>query len=290
MISEAYITEWRNTAPWPDDIQVEQDLILSRILVDIFSNNFLRQELAFRGGTALHKLFMASAARYSEDIDLVRTSTGKVGPIADALREILQPWLGKAKSESTANGFKLYFKFSPGLSTIQQKIKIEINILETFSIIDRIEIPYQVNSSWFSGQANINTFHLDELIATKIRALYQRSKGRDLFDLWMILREGNLNVERSIEIFQRYMDFNKHSVSRKEYEENLHEKLSNPKFMNDIIPLISPNLLKSKSKHLTRENDSLALLQESEKMILTGGWDLLVAANYVKQKIISKLN
>ena len=69
MIPMAYITQWRQVAPWPDDMQVEQDLILSRAIVEIFSNPFLSEQLAFRGGTALHKLFFSPAARYSEDID-----------------------------------------------------------------------------------------------------------------------------------------------------------------------------------------------------------------------------
>ena len=70
MIPMAQITQWRQISPWSDDMQVEQDLILSRIIVDIFSDHLLRKELAFRGGTALHKLFLNPAARYSEDIDL----------------------------------------------------------------------------------------------------------------------------------------------------------------------------------------------------------------------------
>jgi predicted nucleotidyltransferase component of viral defense system len=84
MIPVAQITQWRTTAPWADDMQVEQDLILSRIIVEIFSDPFLKKELAFRGGTALHKLFFSPAARYSEDIDLVRTSKGPISEIADA--------------------------------------------------------------------------------------------------------------------------------------------------------------------------------------------------------------
>jgi len=67
MIPIAQITQWRTTAPWPDDMQVEQDLILSKIIIEIFSDPFLNKELAFRGGTALHKLFFSPAARYSED-------------------------------------------------------------------------------------------------------------------------------------------------------------------------------------------------------------------------------
>ncbi len=72
MIPIAQITQWRQIAPWSDDMQVEQDLILSRIILDIFSDPLLKNELAFRGGTALHKLFFQPAQRYSEDIDLVR--------------------------------------------------------------------------------------------------------------------------------------------------------------------------------------------------------------------------
>ena len=83
MIPKAQITQWRQIASWADDIQVEQDLILSRVLVEIFSDPFLHKELAFRGGTALHKLFFSPAARYSEDIDLVRTSTGAIKKIVD---------------------------------------------------------------------------------------------------------------------------------------------------------------------------------------------------------------
>ena len=86
MIPMAHITQWRQLAPWSDDMQVEQDLILSRIIVDIFSDLILKNKLAFRGCTALHKLFFHPAQRYSEDIDLVRTNPGKITDIVDALR------------------------------------------------------------------------------------------------------------------------------------------------------------------------------------------------------------
>jgi len=71
VIPRDYITEWRTEAPWVQDFQVEQDLVISRALVEIFSHPLLRDALAFRGGTALYKLHLKPAARYSEDIDLV---------------------------------------------------------------------------------------------------------------------------------------------------------------------------------------------------------------------------
>jgi hypothetical protein len=77
MIPFDFITEWRSQAPWVSDLQVEQDLILTRAVVDLFSHETLPGALAFRGGTALHKLFLAPAARYSEDLDLVQVKGGR---------------------------------------------------------------------------------------------------------------------------------------------------------------------------------------------------------------------
>jgi len=72
MIPRRYIEEWKEHAPWPDNAQVEQDLIIERSLIAIFSDEILQASLAFRGGTAFHKLYLKPQARYSEDIDLVQ--------------------------------------------------------------------------------------------------------------------------------------------------------------------------------------------------------------------------
>lgn len=61
MIPQSYITAWRKQAPWQENYQVEQDLIIQRSLIALFSDDFIRERLAFRGGTALHKLFLAPA-------------------------------------------------------------------------------------------------------------------------------------------------------------------------------------------------------------------------------------
>lgn len=114
MIPRASITGWRAQAPWISDEQVEQDLILSRILIDLFSNPILSKNLAFRGGTALHKLFFNPPGRYSEDIDLVRMGVGPIGEIINAIRNKLDIWLGtpttkRNKGRFTLKVFKLLF-------------------------------------------------------------------------------------------------------------------------------------------------------------------------------------
>lgn len=97
MIPQDHITEWRARAPWIEDFQVEQDLVISRALAGMFSDPFLAQALAFRGGTALYKLYLTPPARYSEDIDLVQIAPGPAGPLMDDLRNVLDPWLGEAR-------------------------------------------------------------------------------------------------------------------------------------------------------------------------------------------------
>lgn len=91
MIPRAHVTAWRSRAPWPTDSQVEQDLVLSRALVELYRNPSVAQTVAFRGGTALHKLFFTMPGRYSEDIDLVQIGAGPIGPILDAIRASLDP-------------------------------------------------------------------------------------------------------------------------------------------------------------------------------------------------------
>lgn len=74
MIPAQNIVAWGNVVPWTDPRQVEQDLVISRALVEVFGDDMLRGALRFRGGTALNKLHFPKPLRYSEDIDLVRTS------------------------------------------------------------------------------------------------------------------------------------------------------------------------------------------------------------------------
>jgi hypothetical protein len=56
LIPAAYVQAWSAKAPWPDARQVEQDLIICRVLCDLFNATVLKGKIAFRGGTAINKL------------------------------------------------------------------------------------------------------------------------------------------------------------------------------------------------------------------------------------------
>ncbi len=136
MIQQAFINEWRATAPWATDAQIEQDLVLSRAIVEIFSEPLLAQSLAFRGGTALHKLFIQPPGRYSEDIDLVQINEGKIGNIIEALRSQLNHWLGEPGWKLKEGRATLIYRFnSESLPITPMRLKVEINTREHFSVL-----------------------------------------------------------------------------------------------------------------------------------------------------------
>ncbi len=78
---------------------------------------------------------------------------------------------------------KVFFRSTFGSGTGRLQVKVEINTYETSPARPHLRLPHQVESPWWSGSAEVLTFEPTELIATKLRALYQRRKGRDLFDL-----------------------------------------------------------------------------------------------------------
>jgi predicted nucleotidyltransferase component of viral defense system len=203
--------------------QVEQDLIISRALVEIFSDAMLRDEPRFRGGTALNKLHFPSSLRYSEDIDLVRTSAGPIGPILDQLRVVLEPWLGRAQFDqsSVAPNFRFRVDAEDG-SGVPIRLKIEINTREIEAFDVPAALTLRVANPWFSGEASIATYSREEMLATKLRALLQRDKGRDLFDLAHALEvfEG-LDADRIVAMFERYLDLSGQAISRAQAQERM---------------------------------------------------------------------
>ncbi len=237
MIDRAYISEWQQTAPWPQRYQVEQDLIICRAMVEIFNHPLLADQLAFRGGTALYKLHLPPA-RYSEDIDLVQVQSGPIGPVMDALQGKLNHWLGIPKRKLSEGRVTLTYRLESE-EGLPLKLKIEINSREHFTVLGFDRRQFSVESRWFSGSATILTYQLYELLGTKVRALYQRKKGRDLFDLWKAFTCTRWSPEQIIRCFLKYMEHEGHRrVTRAEFEKNLSEKFDDTRFIEDIGPLL----------------------------------------------------
>ncbi|PZR16840.1 MAG: nucleotidyl transferase AbiEii/AbiGii toxin family protein [Flavobacterium psychrophilum] len=242
MIPQAYITEWSTHVPWQTNEQVEQDLVICRALVEIFSDKFLADRLAFRGGTALHKLYLEPQPRYSEDIDLVQITNEPFGPVIDALRDRLS-FLGVPTRKQKENNNTLVFRFESEFPPVQRlRLKVETNCREHFSVLGLVKFPFKVESSWYKGSCEITTYQLEELLGTKLRALYQRRKGRDLYDLHkaFTLKKG-LNTGNLIKCYLEYMKFSVgNSPSQQQFIDNMELKMKDNEFRGDITALLRP--------------------------------------------------
>ncbi len=237
MIPLDYITTWRVNAPWPQLSQIEQDLIICRALVELYTHPVVAKNLAFRGGTALFKLHLLPA-RYSEDIDLVQMQAGPIGPIMDAVQEKINPWLGIPKRKQSEGRVTLIWRVESE-EGLPLRLKVEINSREHFTVLGYQQFEFRMASRWYTGSALISSYRIDELLGTKLRALYQRKKGRDLFDLWQTAKTLAVNPETVVSCFLQYMEYEEHQIFRAEFEMNLFEKLDDSRFLDDISPLLT---------------------------------------------------
>lgn len=238
MIPNQNIIAWSKVAPWAEPRQVEQDLIIARALVQLFGDAFLREELRFRGGTALNKLHFSKPLRYSEDIDLVRTKQGASKPIWDRVHELLDPWLGDPEylRSQTAPALRYTVAAEDGSGSI--RLKIEVNEVEITTLDPTRTLPFKVENPWFTGAADIPAFSTEEVLATKIRALLQRNKGRDLVDLAHALEVfSGLNAQRTVDMFVEYVKTK--PIPRWEAEKRMFEKLERSGFLADVHPLLT---------------------------------------------------
>lgn len=241
MIPEVFIESWRKTVPWQMNEQIEQDLIISRALVDLYNDPHIKDALVFRGGTALNKLFINPPARYSEDIDFVQKNVAPIGQTIDAIREVLNPWLGDPKRNITQRSAKLTYKYE-SVNKISAKLKIEINTTEHFQVLPLKTVPFSMDSAWFKGAADIITYEMDELMATKLRALYQRRKGRDLFDIWYVADRKLINLNQVFDIFSKYCNYNNVKITGDEFLKNLELKKNHRDFHMDMSVLLPSKL------------------------------------------------
>jgi predicted nucleotidyltransferase component of viral defense system len=157
----------------------------------IYTGPFLRDRLYLKGGTALNKLYLPGASRLSVDLDFNATGTKEQvlqerTPIGEAIAAAL------ARQDSgydlTHGGrydqLTVYARFAPLSGTARQRLKLEVSFIERFAILGRVE--HRLVPSPFDQPLTVNTYHLEELTSTKLRALYDRRKGRDIYDLFRI--------------------------------------------------------------------------------------------------------
>ena len=174
---------------------------------------------------------------------MVQISAERFGPSIDKIRNLLS-FLGEPKIKQKDRNTTMIFNFESEIQPVQVlKLKVETNCREHFSVFNLKKKIFKVNSSWFNGECNITTYEIEELLGTKLRALYQRKKGRDLYDLFKALKTNTpISKEKIIQVYQYYM---KHEVagipSKESYLKNLEDKMNDPEFLGDTTALLRPD-------------------------------------------------
>jgi predicted nucleotidyltransferase component of viral defense system len=239
MIPITEIRAWSNVVPWVNYEQIELDLVICRSLVEIFSDKILNENLVFRGGTALHKLYLHPQPRYSEDIDLVQKKSGPIKEVIIRLRKALL-YISEPVIKQKANNNTLLFRFnSENTTPIPLRLKLEINCREHFTVLGYKNVPFAVDTKWYKWKTNIQTYELEELLGTKLRALYQRKKGRDLFDLYKAISEAKPDTDKIIRVYNEYMKFVVgKSPTKKQFLINMDAKIIDDDFLSDTSFLL----------------------------------------------------
>ena len=244
--------------PWVAQYQVEQDLLLCRAIVALFDDKFLNSQIAMRGGTLLHKVQLAPPARYSEDIDLVVVGTRPPDHIRRAIRRVLTDVLGMPKASvwgtlalairNTVKPSRVLRMTYSTRSIIEPnrmlEIVVEANVTERKPHRSVVEMPFSFPFREKPVQTHVKGFDIHEMLGTKMRAMFQRKRGRDLFDLYWALTKSPTPVDPAgiIASFEHYLKQEGTKAGRAEFIGILDGHLKDRGFCSDMLPLLRTDI------------------------------------------------
>ena len=211
--------------------------------------------------------------RYSEDIDLVQVEPGPAGLLVCGLRNALDPWFGEARWKQSQGRITFRYRFlSEDVRAMRLRPKVEINTREHAAVLDFMRSPFSAESRWYSAPAEIATFELDELLATRMRALFQRRNGRDVFDPETGLADGQSDAGRILAAFGEYMDRDGSPVTRAMFERSLAEKISDIQFNAYTSALLRPGFACRPADAARAVSEQLHLASSGRAVEGGGGW------------------
>jgi predicted nucleotidyltransferase component of viral defense system len=182
---------------------VEKDYILGWLLFGIASSSVSKQ-LAFKGGTALSKVYFPNQWRLSEDLDFTLLKETDLTVIATSIEQEIPRLVQKAsgiaatiKHQPFTNPTYLQSRFQYTGPISKNKVKIEISKEEFVGDVVQKSVPQLLDYPRFV----VNVYSLENLLAEKIRTLLQRGKVRDYYDVWKLLKVEKFDNGRVKDIF-----------------------------------------------------------------------------------------
>lgn len=230
-LTETKIRKWAAEIGVADLAMAEIDLRLTDMLRKIYSDAFLSSRLYLKGGTAINKLYLQKIARLSVDLDFNSIGTkeqvlAERGDVRNRIISMLNDqdhgYFIKKKNAYELTTIKA--GYTPLFGKTRQYMKVEISNIERFPVLCPVVREVKIPVS--KDVIKINTYAVEEIMATKLRALYERLKGRDVYDLYFLSSfDFDKTIVRKLLLYYFYR-------SKKIFNPNLFFKSIKGKFMS----------------------------------------------------------
>lgn len=234
MIPREALSHWDDVVPWDDSSLVEQDLALTRLILDIANHPTLFDKLSLKGGTCLHKLWLPEPWRYSEDLDYNRIVSSDPLEIINSLREVASD-TGFSDTIFKQNKLFLHLWLLDALKDGQEfrvKIDIQREIKPDSSAYQYRQLV--IDSPWYNNRASVRANTAEDIIASKVLASFQRARPRDLFDMWAAIKAGIVTYADVASRFASYRPDNPERWNTGKAARNLVAKLSDHSYIAEL--------------------------------------------------------
>jgi len=262
-LTEREVRSWADEQGFANLLLAELDYRLVQALNMLYQDNFLAERLYMKGGTAINKLYLGETSRLSVDLDF--NHIGQKEQVLKERRKVRERITGLLKKQD--NSYVIYYKPRYEQTTIKvryetvvgptQRFKVEISHIERFPILEPVE--KQLGTP--SGQLSIITYQLEELTATKLRALFERLKGRDVYDLFFISKlKPEPVVTRKMFLYYFYR-------SKKVFNPRIHYKnlYVSRRYVDDVSGFVKPTVQFSLKKAIGHVASHYSFLKELDK-------------------------
>jgi predicted nucleotidyltransferase component of viral defense system len=271
------------------EVVVEKDYVLDWILWGMFQNEYLKNKLVFKGGTAIHKMYFTDW-RFSEDLDFTTvTQIGKdelenaITRLCETVRK--QSGIELRQKEMVASGdkdsewsFEVRIEYigprgqkRDPLPTILLHITndelLKDKPIAKIMIAPHIDLPIEFPTL---------TYSLEEILSEKIRTVFhQRCWPRDIYDTWRLIKEGGflVNVEKALDFYHekaKYRGFTPGVPNdiderilriRNQWKGGLQRQIQAPPDFDKVYPEVKTLWEKLFKDHETIKKGGLAMLE-----------------------------
>ena len=240
-LTDHNVRVWADEQGISDLLFAELDYRLVKSLEAMYRDDFLSKRLCMKDGTAINKLYLGETSRLSVDLDF--NHLGSKEEVLRERRDVRERIVELLKKQDDSydihserryeqTRIKARYKTAAGP---MRSFKIEISHVERFPIVS--PVMKQVKTP--DGLADVITYTLEELAATKLRALLERFKGRDIYDLYFISQlKPDPTVTRKMFLYYFYRSCK--VFNPKVHYKNLVKRYESGNYIDDVSAFVKP--------------------------------------------------